>query len=195
MVDKEQLAIMKKGIPYDKIEPTFEICDKLGIISLANFIVGLPGETEEQLMETVNLANRIRATQCSFLQYCISPNTVMSQKAIEDGLVKNPVRKLKDYRKIDFFLSRTDNLSEIRQKDLNVVQSYYLWNAVFKKDYGKDTKNYDLLFKHVTTLLRRLSYLSFANGVRCLFEFGYLVLRFFTDTHLHPGIIKKYNLK
>ena len=192
---KEQLAIMKKGIPYEKIEPTFEICDKLGIISLANFIVGLPGETEEQLMETVNLANRIRATQCSFLQYCISPNTVMSQKAIEDGLVKNPVRKLKDYRKIDFFLSRTDNLSEIRQKELNVVQSYYLWNAVFKKDYGKDAKNYDLLFKHVTTLLRRLSYLSFANGVRCLFEFGYLGLRFFTDTHFHPGIIKKYNLK
>ena len=192
---KEQLAIMKKGIPYEKIEPTFEICDKLGIISLANFIVGLPGETEEQLMETVNLANRIKATQCSFLQYCISPNTVMSQKAIDDGLVKNPVRKLKDYRKIDFFLSRTDNLSKIRQTELNVVQSYYLWNAVFKKDYGKDAKSYDLLFKHMQTLFHRLSFLSFSNGVKCLFEFGYLGLRFFTDTHFHPGIIKKYNLK
>ena len=192
---KEQLAIMKKGIPYEKIEPTFEICDKLGIISLANFIVGLPGETEEQLMETVNLANRIKATQCSFLQYCISPNTVMSQKAIDDGLVKNPVRKLKDYRKIDFFLSRTDNLSKIRQTELNVVQSYYLWNAVFKKDYGKDAKSYDLLFKHMQTLFHRLSFLSFSNGVKCLFEFGYLGLRFFTDTHFHPGVIKKYNLK
>lgn len=192
---KEQLAIMKKGIPYEKIEPTFEICDKLGIISLANFIVGLPGETEEQLMETVNLANRIKATQCSFLQYCISPNTVMSQKAIDDGLVKNPVRKLKDYRKIDFFLSRTDNLSKIRQTELNVVQSYYLWNAVFKKDYGKDAKSYDLLIKHMQTLFHRLSFLSFSNGVKCLFEFGYLGLRFFTDTHFHPGIIKKYNLK
>lgn len=192
---KEQLAIMKKGIPYEKIEPTFEICDKLGIISLANFIVGLPGETEEQLMETVNLANRIKATQCSFLQYCISPNTVMSQKAIDDGLVKNPVKKLKDYRKIDFFLSRTDNLSKIRQTELNVVQSYYLWNAVFKKDYGKDAKSYDLLFKHIQTLFHRLSFLSFSNGVKCLFEFGYLGLRFFTDTHFHPGIIKKYNLK
>lgn len=192
---KEQLEIMKKGIPYEKIEPTFEICDSLGIISLANFIVGLPGETEEQLMETVNLANRIKATQCSFLQYCISPNTIMSQKAIKDGLVKNPVRKLKDYRKIDFFISRTDNLSKIRQTELNVVQSYYLWNAVFKKDYGKDAKKYDLLIKHITTLFRRLLFLSFSNGVKCLFDFGYLSLRFFTDTHFHPRVLKKYNLK
>lgn len=192
---KEQLRIMKKAIPYDQIVPTFEICDRLGIISLANFIVGLPGETEEQLKETVRLANEIKATQCSFLQYCISPKTEMSKKAIEDGLVKNPVRKLKDYKKIDFFISRTDNLSKIKQRDLNVVQSYYLWNAIFRKDYGKDAKDYDLLIKHITTLLKRLSFLSAGNALRCLAEFGYLGMRFFCDSHFYPGIVKKYNLK
>lgn len=192
---KEQLRIMKKAIPYEQIVPTFEICDRLGIISLANFIVGLPGETEEQLRETVNLANKIKATQCSFLQYCISPKTEMSRKAIEDGLVKNPVRKLKDYKKIDFFISRTDNLSKIKQRDLNVVQSYYLWNAIFRKDYGNDAKDYDLLIKHVTTLLKRLSFLSAGNAIKCLAEFVYLGMRFFCDVHFHPGIIKKYNLK
>ena len=192
---KEQLRIMKKGIPYDKIEPTFEICDKLGIISLANFIIGLPGETEDQLRDTVNLANRIKATQCSFLQYCISPKTQMSKQAIADGLVKHPVKKLSDYKKIDFFLSRTDNLSKISQTDINVVQSYYLWNAIFRKDYGKDAKDYDLLIKHVTTLIKRLSFLSVRNAVRCLAEFIYLGMRFFCDAHFHPHIVKKYNLK
>jgi radical SAM superfamily enzyme YgiQ (UPF0313 family) len=192
---KEQLRIMKKGIPYDKIEPTFEICDKLGIISLANFIIGLPGETEDQLRDTVNLANRIKATQCSFLQYCISPKTQMSKQAIADGLVKHPVKKLSDYKKIDFFLSRTDNLSKIKQTDINVVQSYYLWNAIFRKDYGKDAKDYDLLIKHVTTLIKRLSFLSVRNAVRCLAEFIYLGMRFFCDAHFHPHIVKKYNLK
>ncbi|MBQ8575424.1 MAG: B12-binding domain-containing radical SAM protein [Clostridia bacterium] len=193
--NKEQLKIMKKAIPYDKIVPTFDMCDRVGLISLANFIVGLPGETEEQLMDTVRLANEIKATQCSFLQYCISPKTEMSKKAIDDGLVKHPVRKLSDYKKIDFFLSRTDNLSKIKQTELNVVQSYYLWNAIFRKDYGKDAKNYDLLIKHIKTLLRRLSFLSFKNSVKCMFEFGYLGLRFFFDAHFHPKIYKKYGLK
>ncbi len=193
--NKEQLKIMKKGIPYDKIVPTFEICDRIGIISLANFIIGLPGETEEQLKDTVRLANEIKATQCSFLQYCISPKTEMSKKAIADGLVKNPVRKLNDYKKIDFFLSRTDNLSKIKQTDLNVVQSYYLWNAIFKKNYGKDAKEYDLLLKHVTTLIKRLSFLSFKDSIKCLYEFVYLGLRFFCDVCFHPGIRRKYNLK
>ena len=119
----------------------------------------------------------------------------MSKKAIDDGLVKHPVRKLNDYKKIDFFLSRTDNLSKIRQTDINVVQSYYLWNAIFRKDYGKDAKDYDLLIKHVTTLIKRLSFLSVRNAVRCLAEFIYLGMRFFCDAHFHPHIVKKYNLK
>ena len=193
--NKEQLRIMKKGIPYEKIVPTLEICDKIGLITLANFIVGLPGETEEQLKDTVALANEIKSTQCTFLQYCISPKTEMSKKAIADGLVKNPVKKLNDYKKIDFFFSRTDNLSKIKQTELNVVQSYYLWNAIFRKDYGGNTKDYDLFIKHVQTLVRRVSFLPLIDALKCLFELAYVSARFFTDTHFHPRIIKKYNLK
>ncbi len=192
--NKEQLKIMKKAIPYDEIVPTFEICDKIGIISLANFIVGLPGETEEQLMDTVNLAKKIKATQCSFLQYCILPKTEMGKLAIKSGLVKHPIRKLNDYKKIDFFLSKTDNLSKIKQKELEVVQSYFLWQAIFRKDYSEETQNYDLFIKHIKTLFRRLRFLSLPNAALCLFEFVFLAFRFFFDTHFHPGIIKKYGL-
>ena len=193
---REQLAIMKKGIPYEKIEPTFEQCSKNSIISLANFIVGLPHETEKQLNETVELASRIKATQCTFLKFCISPNTEMGRNAILDGLMeKRPIEKISDYRRIDFFRSRTDNYSEIPTKELDVIQSFYLWNAIFKKEYGKETKNYDLLIKHIKTLFRRLSFLSLRSAICCFVELALLFLRFFTDTHFHPGIIKKYKLK
>lgn len=193
--NKEQLKRMKKGIPYDEIKPTFDICDKIGIISLANFIVGLPEETEEQLMDTVNLAKSIKATQCSFFQYCLSPKTEMGKQVLKAGLARNPIRKLKDYKKIDFFLSRTDNVSHIKQKELEVIQSFFLWKAIFKKDYSQETHSYDLLIKHVKTLFRRLRFLTFKHAVICLFEFGFLALRFFFDTYFHPGILKKYALK
>lgn len=193
--NKEQLKAMKKGIPYDLIEPTFKWCTEAGIVCLANFIVGLPHETEEQLRDTVNLASRLQATQCTFLKFCISPNTEMGKKAIDDGLMHHPIANIKDYKKIDFFVSKTDNYSQIPVKELDVIQSRYLWNAIFRKDYGNDKKEYDLFFKHVQTLLRRLSFLDVGCQIRCLTEFCLLFARFFTDTHFHNKILKKYNLK
>lgn len=193
--NKEQLKIMKKGIPYDLIEPTFEWCTDARLVCLANFIVGLPHETEEQLMDTVKLASRLKATQCTFLKFCISPNTEMGIKAIEDGLMHHPITTIKDYKKIDFFVSKTDNFSEIPVKELDVIQSHYLWNAIFRKDYGKEKKEYDLLFKHVQTLLRRLSFLDLKCRIKCLTELVLLFSRFFFDTHFHPRIYKKYGLK
>lgn len=191
----EQLQRMKKGIPYEKIIPTFEICDRIGIISLANFIVGLPEETCEQLQDTVNLAKSIKATQCTFLQFCISPRTEMGKMIFEKELVKNPIKKISDYKKIDFFISRAGNVSKIPKKELEVIQSFFLWQAIFKKDYKESAMSYDLFIKHIKTLLRRLSFLSPKHAFTCLLEFGYLGMRFFCDTHFHPGIIKKYNLK
>lgn len=192
---REQLRIMKKGIPYEKIAPTFEWCDRAGLISLANFIIGLPGETEEQLKDTVKLASEIKATQCTFLKFCISPNTEMGKKAIADGLMKHPIRKMSDYLKIDFFVSKTDNFSFVPTKELDVIQSYYLWNAIFRKEYGEKTHSYDLFLKHIQTLLRRLSFLHFTCAVKCLVEFVLLFARFFCDTHFHPKISQKYGLK
>lgn len=148
----------------------------------------------EQFMNTVKLASRIRATQCSFLQYCISPRTPMGQAAMNGGKYKHPIKKLSDYRKVDFFVSRTDNFSEIPKKELEVIQSHYLWKAIFRKDYGEKTKNYDLFFKHIKTLFMRLSFLHFACGVKCFFEIGFLFIHFFCDTHFHPLIYKKYHL-
>lgn len=194
---KEQLRIMKKGIPYNLIEPTFLWCEKIGIISLANFIIGLPFETEKQLRETVDLAQRLHCTQSSFLKFCISPNTVMGKEAIAAGLMRrHPFKKLTDYKRLDFFLSRTDNYSYIPKKDLSVVQSYFLWKAIFRKKYGdtSETHTFDLLFKHILTVLRRLSFLNLRNKIEVFAEISFLFLRFAFDVAFQKKTQRKYGL-
>ena len=47
-----------------------------------------------------------------------------------------PFEQLSDYKKLDFFLSRTENYSKIPKRDLNAVQSYFFLKALFRKDYG-----------------------------------------------------------
>ena len=94
---------------------------------------------------------------------------------------------------MDFF-KNTQGLSEIPQKELNVVQSYFLLQAIFRKDYS-ETRSYDLLFKSVLTGLQRISKMRFTCMVKALAEISGNFIRFFLDVAFHPGILKQYGLK
>ncbi|MBR5619980.1 MAG: hypothetical protein IKW76_09620, partial [Clostridia bacterium] len=94
---------------------------------------------------------------------------------------------------MDFF-KNTQGLSQIPQKELNVVQSYFLLSAIFRKDYS-DTRSYDLLFKSVLVVFQRITKMHFTCAVKALAEITGDFLRFIFDVALHPGIRKKYHLK
>ncbi len=192
--NREMLETIKKRIPYDKIEPTFRDCTDIGIISLANFIVGLPNETEEQIRDTVNLALRIDSTQVTVLKYCFSPATQLGKMVIQSGVDYPHVYKLMDYKKLDFFLNREMNVSKVNNRDINVIQSYFLWKAIFRKDYKADARSYDLLLKSLWTAFNRFMKMDLITGCEALFEIAYLFLRFFTDVALYKKIRKKYSL-
>ena len=188
----EILTKFQKNIPYDKIDYTFDACCDAGIISIANFIVGFPDETREQVQETIDLAKRIHSTQNTFGQYIPEPNTV-------DGM--NPQRfkkkyatfsKLKDYKKNDLF-NNPHNLSEVPKKELNVIQSHFLWTAIFRKDYFEN-RSYYLLINSIKIFLQRLATLNPYYAAKAVSEIVGDFVRFFIDEHFYPGIHKKYHL-
>ncbi|MBQ6421583.1 MAG: B12-binding domain-containing radical SAM protein [Clostridia bacterium] len=191
--NREMLAKVAKGIPYDKIESTFRACSKAGLISIANFIIGFPGETEDQFRDSIELAQRLESTQNTFAKYIFVPSTPGGQEVVRT-FSKYPVfRKLNDYKQMDFFRNR-QKLSHIPQKDLDVVQAYFLMNAIFRKDYS-DSRDYDLLFKSVITVVRRVSKMPFVCAVKALEEISSDFARFVICLTLHPGILRKYGLK
>lgn len=52
--DQDILNKYSKGITLDKIRQTFNICKQLKIDILAHFIIGLPGDTEESINQTID---------------------------------------------------------------------------------------------------------------------------------------------
>ncbi len=191
--NREMLSRVAKGIPYQKIESTFAACSKAGMISIANFIIGFPGETRAQLQDTINLAKRLESTQNTFAKYIFVPSTPGGQEVVKTFQKYPAFRKLNDYKQMDFF-KNTQGLSQIPQKELNVVQSYFLLQAIFRKDYS-DTRNYDLLFKSVSTVVRRITKMNFICAVKALAEISGNFIRFLIDVTLHPGILRRYGLK
>jgi radical SAM superfamily enzyme YgiQ (UPF0313 family) len=52
--------ILKKDTPIEKVENAFEIIHKFGIRTTANNMIGIPGEYEEDIFETIKLNKRIK---------------------------------------------------------------------------------------------------------------------------------------
>ena len=77
-VNEKTLQDVHKRINAEKIENAFALCKKKNIRRAATFIIGLPGENEEDIMRTVDFAMEIDCTFASFNVAGIRPGTEWS---------------------------------------------------------------------------------------------------------------------
>lgn len=66
--NKEVLARTKKGIQLPQAEQFVEWCREIGIDTVASFIIGLPLETPERIVETIQFAKQLNPTYAQFHQ-------------------------------------------------------------------------------------------------------------------------------
>lgn len=88
---QDVLDRIKKGIRLEQVEETFALTQKYQIITLADFMIGHPGETVSDIMDTVKFAKKIRP---DFAQFSITtpyPGTELYANAISEGIVKGDV--------------------------------------------------------------------------------------------------------
>ncbi len=86
---QEVLDRVKKRSNLDKVRDAMRMTEKAGIASMASFIIGLPGETEETLVQTVEFAESLHAEFGSLYGFHVLapfPGTEVREKAAEYGL-------------------------------------------------------------------------------------------------------------
>ncbi len=77
-INEKTLKDVQKRINAEKIKNAFALCKKKKIRRAATFIIGLPGETEEDILKTVDFAIEIDCTFASFNIAGIRPGTEWS---------------------------------------------------------------------------------------------------------------------
>lgn len=190
----EMLKRIHKGIPYDKIEETFRSCADAGIISLANFIIGFPGETREQLSETVSLAQKIQSTQCTFFFFIPGPGSELYDELVESKKY-TPPKNLAGYAKSKLFFSPNPNFSAVPANELKAVRAYFLWKGFSRKYFSEESNLYSIAKKDILDILNQLKGHSFRFCLSLLFVSAYEFLGIFINAHFHPFILKRYGLK
>lgn len=80
--NQEMLDNMRKNLTIDELKQAFKLTQEVGIESIASFIIGLPGESESTIRDTVNLWKELNPTHCGFTLATPFPNTDFQKELI-----------------------------------------------------------------------------------------------------------------
>jgi len=93
--DDAILKRYRKGFSVDQARRAFARCRRLGLRTLAFFIIGLPGETRESVEQSVQLALELDPDLASFSVPTPDPGTTLLDEAVRQGVVDGgPVQVL-----------------------------------------------------------------------------------------------------
>lgn len=184
---------ISKNIPFDKIIKTFDLCSQAGIISIAPFMIGLPGETPEDLKMTVDLAKKLKATVCAFNFFTPIPGTAMYNDLIKQNKYVAP-SSLRQHASLYFGEKLTCNVSNVSSKELRAVWKYFqLRSLLFKNKFNDANGEKRLFVKIIKNALRAISghglFYFLQAGFSGFFELIYAFTIFF-----QPKIRAKYGL-
>jgi len=157
--DDELLEHYKKHYTTEQIRTTFKLSKQIGIKRLGTFLIGVPGQTEESILNTISFAKEIDADYASFNVAIPRSNTSFREEALESGLIndslevmdqsgnevtigtgelsRNELQKLKNkayrsfYFRPKYILKRLAGLSNLTELKIHVIEGFYVLKGLF----------------------------------------------------------------
>ena len=82
------LDFLKGGtVKIKQIEDSIALCKKYGIKTSGTFIIGSPGETEEEMLQTLEFIKRLDLDKFAFFTLNPYPGTPLWDYAVKEGIL------------------------------------------------------------------------------------------------------------
>ena len=85
----DSLALLRKDINIEQTERTFQLMQSVGVKSLAYMILGVPGETLDDVWASIHFAKDIGADYVQFSSLSAMPGTPLSMQFDSGASVRN----------------------------------------------------------------------------------------------------------
>lgn len=137
-----QAGVGRKPIPRERIIEMTGICRKYGIKTFCFFIIGLPGDTVQTILETIEFAIRLRANWLQFTAATPFIGTKLRVWAIKQGLTHDD-----DYAYINSHEATVGN-ENLTKAEVESLYRFALWTEKLLNRAGilKDQRRKDLLY-------------------------------------------------
>ena len=142
--DRILTDIMKKGITVTQIKHAAKLLRKAGIHWTGYFLIGIPTETEPEMLQTLALMREIKPDFASLSVFEPYPGTKLHDMVISKGYMTG-VRTLDDY--------------------YNISPKYYMMKDANKRIDTMDENRYCLLEKHMKNSFHRYN-----RRLKCIFK-------------------------
>lgn len=183
------LESVNKNTPLDKITDNITNCLKAGIVPVVMFMIGFPGETEEDLRETVTLAKRLDGAVVVFGCFTPLPGSAIYKDLVSSG--KIPARRtLEDFSKVTFADDVTVNVTQVSTLELITIRKFFRLRGIFAKSGDSSEEQF---FKVVANTLKSMSGRGVLHFLRSGLYSAFSLLQT-TTVFFHPKIRKKYGL-
>ncbi len=170
-----QAGVGRKPIAPDKIKEIISLCRKLRIKTFCFFIIGLPGDTVQSILETIQFGIRLR---CNWIQFtAASPliGTKLRDWAVAKGLTPDNEYS---YRSSHEAMIGNENLTKDQVRKLHEFAVFFERYLVNRGGMLKDDNRPGLLYNGARSVANIVADLSaravFAVG-RSYFERAYTV--------------------
>ena len=122
----ETLKRLGKNTTPERIIKTFNLCKKIGIESLAHFMIGNPGETADDVEKTIEFAIKLDPNYASFDVLIPLPGTKLYDELEKEGKLS-----------IDEILHYNEHRTKINERFCEIEYSKLdeLYNEAFKRFY------------------------------------------------------------
>lgn len=135
------LKLYKKGVNLPAVRKVFDLCGRVGIETVGNFMFGAPGETLEEMNETVKFAYSLNSTFLEFHVLVPYPYTEIYRNMLQTGLVKEDVWQ-------QFALNpRTGFAPPLCEDKVSSEEMYALLNRAYRGFYLRPRYIFQHLFK------------------------------------------------
>ncbi len=159
---QRMLDRMKKGITKEEIREKVRITKEVGIPIRGYFMVGLPGETEEDILETIDFAKELDIDIATFTMFLPLPGTLDYKRALRDGTFLDPEYFLHDIIPEFNFLEKPVYVPAT----LSPEKLLQLHQAAYKKVYLRPS----MILKHLLSIRSLNDFTSLARSGIGLFK-------------------------
>lgn len=148
--------VLKKGITLKQVHNAFQWAYEAGIPTDAYFMVGIPGETEKDIHETIKFSKTLKASAANFAMTIPMPKTELFKIALETGEILAKSWDDYDYTGKPIFRSEMIGERKLEKLRRKAILSFYfsfrfLWNQVLSirsiYDFKKKIKGFYMFLK------------------------------------------------
>lgn len=116
--EKIRNNILKRGLKDEVVKGSFAIAHKYGIRTYGNAILGIPGTTLKDDLDSIRFMKEIKMTSPTFTVFSPFPKTELTEYGVKNGFLDNNLKEINDY----FQPAKLKNMTPgERQQQINIV--------------------------------------------------------------------------